>query len=184
MGEGLFSTLMRLEGQDYQSPESTSQLNLPPPVDPALKALQLTEALRKVLEDQRSEEEQHSLRKQVCTDTAHIILKWLDKDEVSTVSLTHLRVLNTWRGMDDGLWKHYVTQKMQIVSKKQCIKMDSGQWPVWEEQVNSPFTNVCFKYVMSPTCFCRSLMKANNGSYHIRKTDVKLLMTSQDKKKN
>ncbi|XP_034534654.1 LOW QUALITY PROTEIN: liprin-beta-2 [Notolabrus celidotus] len=83
MGEGLFSALMRLEGQDYQSSECTSQLTLYPPVNPALKALQLTEALRKVLEDQKSEEEQNSLRRQVSTDTAHVILKWLDKKEVN-----------------------------------------------------------------------------------------------------
>lgn len=78
---------MHLGGQDYQTTESTSQLTLPPPVDPALKALQLTEALRAVLEGQGSEEEQDSLRKQVSTDTAHVILKWLAKDEVSTASL-------------------------------------------------------------------------------------------------
>ncbi|XP_065809189.1 liprin-beta-2 isoform X1 [Labrus bergylta] len=83
IGEGLFSALMRLEGQDYQSSECTSQLSLPPPVDPALKALQLTEALRAVLEDQGSDEQQDSLRKQVSTDTAHVILKWLDKNEVN-----------------------------------------------------------------------------------------------------
>ncbi|TKS70054.1 Liprin-beta-2 Coiled-coil-like protein 1 [Collichthys lucidus] len=83
LGEGLFSALMHLGGQDYQTTESTSQLTLPPPVDPALKALQLTEALRAVLEGQGSEEEQDSLRKQVSTDTAHVILKWLAKDEVN-----------------------------------------------------------------------------------------------------
>ncbi|KAM9366580.1 liprin-beta-2 [Symphorus nematophorus] len=83
IGEGLFSALMRLGSQDYQSSECTSQLTLPPPVDPSLKALQLTEALRAVLEDQGSEEKQDTLRKQVSTDTAHIILKWLERDEVN-----------------------------------------------------------------------------------------------------
>ncbi|XP_051236414.1 liprin-beta-2 isoform X4 [Dicentrarchus labrax] len=83
MGEGLFSALMRLGGQDYQSSECTSQLTLPPSVDPALNALQLTEALRVVLEGQGSEQEQESLRKQVSTDTAHVILKWLERDEVN-----------------------------------------------------------------------------------------------------
>lgn len=87
MGEGLSSALMQLGGQDHQSSECTSQLTLPPRVDPALKALQLTESLRAVLEVQGSEEEQDSLRKQVSTDTAHVILKWLERDEVSTVSL-------------------------------------------------------------------------------------------------
>ncbi len=88
MGEGLISALVRLGGQDYQSSECTSQSTPPPHVDPALKALQLTEALRVMLEDQGSEEEQDSLRKQVSTDTAHVILKWLEKDEVNTALLT------------------------------------------------------------------------------------------------
>lgn len=79
---------MHLGGQDYQSSQCTQMLTLPPPVDPALKALQLTEALRAVLEGQGSEEEQASLRKEVSTDTAQIILKWLERDEVSTASCT------------------------------------------------------------------------------------------------
>ncbi|XP_044057141.1 liprin-beta-2 isoform X5 [Siniperca chuatsi] len=83
MGEGLFSALVQLGGQDYQSSECTLELTLPPHVDPPLKALQLTEALRVVLEGQGSEEEQDSLRKHVSTDTAHIILKWLERDEVN-----------------------------------------------------------------------------------------------------
>ncbi|XP_042358950.1 liprin-beta-2 isoform X2 [Plectropomus leopardus] len=81
MGEGLFSALMRLDGQDCQTSECTS--SLAPATVPSLKALQLTEALRVVLEGQRSEEEQDSLRKQVSTETAHIILKWLKRDEVN-----------------------------------------------------------------------------------------------------
>lgn len=88
MGEGLFSDLLRLRGQDYQSSECTSELTLPPHMDPALKALQLTEALRAVLEGQGSEKEHDSLRKQVSSDTAEVILKWLERDEVSAVSLT------------------------------------------------------------------------------------------------
>ncbi|XP_029284392.1 LOW QUALITY PROTEIN: liprin-beta-2 [Cottoperca gobio] len=83
MDEGLFSTLMRLGDQGYQASECTSQLTLHPVVDPAIKALQLTEALRTVLEGQGSEQEQESLRKQVSTDTAHVILKWLDRDKVN-----------------------------------------------------------------------------------------------------
>lgn len=70
--------------QDYQTSLSTSESTASPHVDSALKALQLTEALRALLEGQRSEKEQHALRKQVSTDTAHVILKWLKKDEVST----------------------------------------------------------------------------------------------------
>uniref|UniRef100_A0A3Q1HJR5 Liprin-beta-1/2 coiled-coil domain-containing protein n=1 Tax=Acanthochromis polyacanthus TaxID=80966 RepID=A0A3Q1HJR5_9TELE len=65
----------------------TEQLTLPPHMDSALKALQLTEALRAVLEGQGSEEEQGTLRKQVSTDTADVILKWLERDEVSMVNL-------------------------------------------------------------------------------------------------
>uniref|UniRef100_A0A671V7C6 PPFIA binding protein 2 n=1 Tax=Sparus aurata TaxID=8175 RepID=A0A671V7C6_SPAAU len=53
----------------------------PARVDPALKALQLTEALRAVLEGQRSEEEQEALRKQVSTDTANVIVKWLERED-------------------------------------------------------------------------------------------------------
>lgn len=86
-GEGLFSALMELGGQDYQTSQCTSQLTVPPDIDPALKALQLTEALRAVLEGEGSEEKQDSLRKQVSADTTHIILKWLGRDEVSTASL-------------------------------------------------------------------------------------------------
>ena len=84
MGEGLFSALMEIGSQNYQSSECTQQLPLPP-VDSALKALQLTEALRVVLEGQGCEEEQDTLRKQVPTDTANVILKWLGRDEVSTI---------------------------------------------------------------------------------------------------
>ncbi|XP_028430467.1 liprin-beta-2 isoform X3 [Perca flavescens] len=83
MGEGLFSALMRSGGQDCQASESTSQLTLATLVDPALKTLQLTEALRAVLEVQGSDEEQDSLRKHVSTNTAHVILKWLKRDEVN-----------------------------------------------------------------------------------------------------
>uniref|UniRef100_A0A3Q0RCY8 Liprin-beta-1/2 coiled-coil domain-containing protein n=1 Tax=Amphilophus citrinellus TaxID=61819 RepID=A0A3Q0RCY8_AMPCI len=74
-------------GKDYQSPECSQQLTLPPPLDPALKALQLTEALRAMLEGQGNEEEQDALRKQVSDDTANIILKWLERGEVSTGNL-------------------------------------------------------------------------------------------------
>lgn len=84
MGEGLFRALVQLGGQDCQSSECASQLTLLPHVDPALKALQLTEGLRVVLEGQGGEEEQDSLRKQVSTDTARVILKWLERDEVSS----------------------------------------------------------------------------------------------------
>ncbi|XP_035855312.1 liprin-beta-2 isoform X4 [Sander lucioperca] len=83
MGEGLFSALMRSGGQDCQASEGTSQLTLAALVDPALKTLQLTEALRAVLEGQGSDEEQDSLRKHVSTNTAHVILKWLKRDEVN-----------------------------------------------------------------------------------------------------
>ncbi|KAL3065361.1 hypothetical protein OYC64_015519 [Pagothenia borchgrevinki] len=83
MGEGLFTALMQIEDQDCPASECTSHLTLDPVVDHALKALQLTEALRGVLEGQGSEQEQHSLRKQVSTETAHIILKWLHRDEVN-----------------------------------------------------------------------------------------------------
>ncbi len=88
LGEGLISALMQLGGQDHQSSVCKSQQTLPPHVDPALKALQLTEALRAMLEDQGSEEEQDSLRKQISADTAQVILKWLEKDKVNAAPLT------------------------------------------------------------------------------------------------
>ncbi|KAG7230219.1 hypothetical protein INR49_012352 [Caranx melampygus] len=81
IGEGLFSALTQLDDQGYQSSQSTQQQPPPPPADPALKTLQLTEALRAVLEDKGSEEEQDSLRRQVSTDTANVILKWLERDK-------------------------------------------------------------------------------------------------------
>lgn len=51
--------------------------------DPALTALQLTEALKASLEGWGSEQEQESVRKQVSTDTADVILRWLKRGEVS-----------------------------------------------------------------------------------------------------
>lgn len=90
MGEGLFGALM--QGDGSQSSQYTSKLTLNPPVDAALTALQLTDALRGVLEAQRSEDEQDSLRKQVSSDTAEFILKWLQQGKVTThlnASTTH-----------------------------------------------------------------------------------------------
>uniref|UniRef100_A0A7N8WYK9 PPFIA binding protein 2a n=1 Tax=Mastacembelus armatus TaxID=205130 RepID=A0A7N8WYK9_9TELE len=80
---------MQLDDQDYQSSECTKQLNLPLPVDPTLKALQLTEALRELLEGQGGEEEQDSVKKQLSHDTADIILKWLERDEENIHSNTN-----------------------------------------------------------------------------------------------
>ena len=57
-------------------------------MDPAVKILQLTEALRVLLEGEGSEKQQDSLRGQVSTDTANVILKWLEREEVSASSLT------------------------------------------------------------------------------------------------
>uniref|UniRef100_A0A096M6H7 PPFIA binding protein 2 n=1 Tax=Poecilia formosa TaxID=48698 RepID=A0A096M6H7_POEFO len=53
---------------------------LPTPVDPAFEALQLMEVLRAVLEGQSSEEKQGASCKQTSTDTANVILKWLQRD--------------------------------------------------------------------------------------------------------
>ncbi|XP_067343285.1 liprin-beta-2 isoform X3 [Channa argus] len=83
IGDGLLSALLQLGGQGHPCSQCSPKLLLPPPMDPAFKALQLTEALRAVLEDQGSEEEQASLRKQVSTETAHVILKWLEREEVN-----------------------------------------------------------------------------------------------------
>ncbi|KAM9764927.1 liprin-beta-2 isoform 2-T2 [Menidia menidia] len=89
MGEGLFDALLELNSQQHQSSKCAPQLPLPQPMDSALKALQLTEALRVVLEGQGSEEEQDSLRKHVPTDTANVILTWLKRDEENTRSNTN-----------------------------------------------------------------------------------------------
>ncbi|XP_047437361.1 liprin-beta-2 isoform X2 [Mugil cephalus] len=83
LGEGLLSALMQLGGQDLQPSAYTQQLSLPPHLDPAVKTLQLTEALRAELEGQGSEEDQNTLRKQISPDTANVILKWLERDEVN-----------------------------------------------------------------------------------------------------
>uniref|UniRef100_A0A096LT14 PPFIA binding protein 2 n=1 Tax=Poecilia formosa TaxID=48698 RepID=A0A096LT14_POEFO len=56
------------------------ELPLPTPVDPAFEALQLMEVLRAVLEGQSSEEKQGASCKQTSTDTANVILKWLQRD--------------------------------------------------------------------------------------------------------
>ncbi|XP_058485690.1 liprin-beta-2 isoform X3 [Solea solea] len=74
IGEVLFSDALHSEGQDYQSTESTQHQCPPPPADPALRALQLAEALGEAL---RGEEEQVNPRQQVSSDTASVILKWL-----------------------------------------------------------------------------------------------------------
>lgn len=86
MGEGLFSALMRCGGREGKASTYTSPLTPAPLRDPALRALQLTEALRVVLQGQSSEEEHVCLRKRVSTDSAHVILKWLERDVVSAVS--------------------------------------------------------------------------------------------------
>ncbi|TNN75808.1 Liprin-beta-2 [Liparis tanakae] len=78
----------RFGGHDRQASECSSQLTPAPLEDAALRALQLTEGLRAELGGQGSEDQQDSLRKQVSTDTAHVILKWLERDEVSAVSFT------------------------------------------------------------------------------------------------
>lgn len=83
LSEGLFSALVQLGSQDYQSCHDTAQMSPPSHADPGLKALQLTEALRAVLEGQGSDAEHDSVGKQVSSDTAHVILKWLQRDGVS-----------------------------------------------------------------------------------------------------
>lgn len=74
---------MRLGGQDCQDSQCASQLKVALHADPALKVLQLTEALRALLEGQGSDDAQDDLRRQVSADTAQTILKWLARDEVS-----------------------------------------------------------------------------------------------------
>lgn len=87
-GEGLFSALMRLGGQECQDSQCASQLKVAPHADPALKVLQLTEALKALLEGQGSDDAQDDLRRQVPADTAQTILKWLARDEVGFLCRT------------------------------------------------------------------------------------------------
>lgn len=83
-GKELFSGGMQLRVKNYQTSQYSSHAKDPHQMDPALKVLQLTEALKALLEAWGSEREQESARKQVSTDTADVILRWLKKDEVST----------------------------------------------------------------------------------------------------
>lgn len=78
---------MRLGGQDqHQSSQCASLPKALPQGEPGLKVLQLTEALRALLEVQASREEQDFLRGQVSSDTAQLILEWLTRDEVGSDS--------------------------------------------------------------------------------------------------
>ncbi|XP_027869844.1 liprin-beta-2 isoform X4 [Xiphophorus couchianus] len=83
MYEGVFSPPMQSCDQGYKSSDVDPELPLPTPGDPAFVALELMEVLRAVLEDQRSEEKQGALSKQMSTDTANVILKWLQRDEAN-----------------------------------------------------------------------------------------------------
>ncbi|XP_014892640.1 liprin-beta-2-like isoform X4 [Poecilia latipinna] len=80
MCEGLLSPPMQPCNQGYKSSDVDPELPLPTPVDPAFEALQLMEVLRAVLEGQSSEEKQGASCKQTSTDTANVILKWLQRD--------------------------------------------------------------------------------------------------------
>lgn len=75
---------MQLGVTNDQTAQSSSRSTDPHYMDRALKALQLTEALKGLLECWGSDREQESVRKQVATDTADVILRWLKGDEVST----------------------------------------------------------------------------------------------------
>lgn len=75
---------MQLGVTNDQTPQSSSKSSDPHYMDPALKALQLTEALKALLEGWGSDRELESVRKQVAKDTADVILRWLTRDEVST----------------------------------------------------------------------------------------------------
>lgn len=80
----LFSAVVQLGVPNDQPPPISSRSTDPRCTDPALKALQLTEGLKPLLEGWGSDREQESVRKQVATDTADVILRRLERDEVST----------------------------------------------------------------------------------------------------
>lgn len=93
MCKGLSSPLGELGGQDYPPSDCTQQLPLPHPlVDPAAEAFRLTEALRAMLESQGSVDDQGALRKQVSTEAANVILRWLGIKEVQAVLFSGLQV--------------------------------------------------------------------------------------------
>lgn len=75
---------MRLDGQDHH--QCASQVKVLPQGDPGLKVLQLAEALGGLLEVQGSREELDLLRGQVSGGTAQMILEWLARDKVGSVS--------------------------------------------------------------------------------------------------
>lgn len=74
---------MHLKNIDYHSSECLN----PSTTDLGLKALQLTEALGEALEGQNLE--QDSLRKEVSTKAADVILQWLERGEVSAMFKQH-----------------------------------------------------------------------------------------------
>lgn len=90
-GTTLFSDVTQSRVTNEQTPQSCSRSTDPRYMDPALKALQLTEALKALLEGWGSGREQESVRKQVATDTADVILRWLQTDEVSTAETHSVR---------------------------------------------------------------------------------------------
>lgn len=65
---------MQLGVTNDQTSQSSSQSTDPRYMNAALKALQLTEALKALLEAWGSDGEQEPLRKQVATDTADVTL--------------------------------------------------------------------------------------------------------------
>lgn len=70
----------------HQSTECAALRKDLPQGDLGLKVLQLTKALRGLLEAQDSHEEQDFLRRQVSGDTVQKILEWLSRDQVGSVS--------------------------------------------------------------------------------------------------
>lgn len=74
---------MQLGVNNDQTSQGSSRSTDQRHMDPALKALQLTEALKALLEGWGSKREQETVRQQVSTDTADVLLRWLKGDEVS-----------------------------------------------------------------------------------------------------
>lgn len=113
--EGLFSALVRLDGQDHQQTfQCGSAPTVPPRRDPELKVLQLTEALRALLEGQVSPEEQDSLRRRVSGDTAQVILEWLAREQVGSASHQSRRT-----NLTAGLMLHFLKSSYRTERRRQ-----------------------------------------------------------------
>uniref|UniRef100_A0A3B3BAM7 PPFIA binding protein 2a n=1 Tax=Oryzias melastigma TaxID=30732 RepID=A0A3B3BAM7_ORYME len=121
-GDGLFGAPVQMDGQGHQSPECVEKPPLPPHWDPSLEALQLTEALRALLEGQECEEKQEALRKQVSHDTASVVLEWLQRTEEnprsSSISESYQERLSRLEGDKESLILQELLRRTSLENQK------------------------------------------------------------------